>query len=96
MSEVPKRAQEIWAEFLAPDSTCLVNVDSKSYEQTRQNIQESQADRWSFDTALAHVYHLMKSDSYSRYIRSDMYKDFLNGAKKKVNFLSLPGKFKRT
>ncbi|XP_021963970.1 regulator of G-protein signaling 7 [Folsomia candida] len=96
MSELPKRAQEIWAEFLAPDSTCLVNVDSKSYEQTRQNIQESQADRWSFDTALAHVYHLMKSDSYSRYIRSDMYKDFLNGAKKKVNFLSLPAKFKRT
>lgn len=26
----------------------------------------------------------MKSDSYSRYLRSDMYKDFLNGSKKKV------------
>lgn len=32
----------------------------------------------------AHVYHLMKSDSYSRYLRSEMYKDFLNGSKKKV------------
>lgn len=55
MSEVPKRAQEIWAEFLAPDSTCLVNVDSHSYEQTRKNIQDSQADRWSFDTALVQL-----------------------------------------
>lgn len=26
----------------------------------------------------------MRSDSYSRYLRSDMYKDFLNGSKKKV------------
>jgi len=26
----------------------------------------------------------MKNDSYSRYIRSDMYKEFLQGSKKKV------------
>lgn len=26
----------------------------------------------------------MKSDSYSRYLRSEMYKDYLNGSKKKV------------
>ena len=31
-----------------------------------------------------HIFHLMKSDSYSRYARSDMYKEFLGGAKKKV------------
>lgn len=26
----------------------------------------------------------MKSDSYPRYVRSEMYRDFLNGSKKKV------------
>lgn len=31
-----------------------------------------------------HVYHLMKSDSYQRYIRSEMYKEYLNTSKKKV------------
>jgi hypothetical protein len=29
----------------------------------------------------------MKSDSYSRYLRSDMYKEFLGGTKKKVQAL---------
>lgn len=27
----------------------------------------------------------MKADSYSRYLRSEMYKEFLNGSKKKVS-----------
>ena len=31
-----------------------------------------------------HIFNLMKSDSYSRYLRSDMYKEFVGGAKKKV------------
>ena len=33
----------------------------------------------------AHLYHLMKSDSYSRYLRSEMYKEFMTGTKKKVS-----------
>lgn len=79
--DVQERVTEIWAEYLAPDASCPVNVDSHSHELTKRNMQHP--DRWSFDTAAAHVYHLMKSDSYSRYLRSEMYKDFLNGSKKK-------------
>lgn len=82
-SEIQNKVQEIWAEFLAPDASCPINVDSKSYEVTKRNMEN--LDRWSFDCSAAHVYHLMKSDSYSRYLRSEMYKDFLNGSKKKTS-----------
>ncbi|KAK9889334.1 hypothetical protein WA026_004609 [Henosepilachna vigintioctopunctata] len=82
-SEVQNKVTEIWAEFLAPDASCPINVDCQSYEVTKKNMES--LDRWSFDCSAAHVYHLMKSDSYSRYLRSDMYKDFLNGSKKKTS-----------
>lgn len=35
-----------------------------------------------------HIFKLMKSDSYSRYLRSDQYKEFLSGTRKKVRLLS--------
>ncbi|XP_071454864.1 regulator of G-protein signaling 7 [Hetaerina americana] len=82
-SEVQARVEEIWSEFLAPDASCPINVDSRSNELTKRNMKSP--DRWTFDTAAAHVYHLMKSDSYSRYLRSEMYKEFLSGAKKKTS-----------
>ncbi|KAI4475368.1 hypothetical protein M0802_015188 [Mischocyttarus mexicanus] len=81
--DVNVKAGEIWNEFLGPDASCPINVDSRSFEITKRNLLKP--DRWCFDIAAAHVYHLMKSDSYSRYLRSEMYKDFLNGSKKKTS-----------
>lgn len=43
--------------------------------------------RYIFDEAAGHVYQLMKNDSYPRYLRSEMYKEYLNGTKKKVSQL---------
>ncbi|XP_012280355.1 regulator of G-protein signaling 7 [Orussus abietinus] len=80
---VKEKVEEIWNEYLGPDASCPINVDSRSYEATKKNMEKP--DRWCFDVAAAHVYHLMKSDSYSRYLRSEMYKDFLNGSKKKTS-----------
>ncbi|XP_059050381.1 regulator of G-protein signaling 7 [Achroia grisella] len=82
---VASRAKEIWKEFLASDAPSPVNIDAASRELTRIKVESGAADRYCFDQAQAHVYHLMKSDSYSRYLRSEMYKDYLNGAKKKTS-----------
>lgn len=91
-SEVREAVNNIWKEFLGPDAPCPVNVDSKSVELAREAVHASGGpNRWCFDVAASHVYHLMKSDSYSRYLRSDMYKEYLNGSKKKVK--SIPNLF---
>jgi len=41
--------------------------------------------RYIFDEAAGHVYQLMKNDSYPRYLRSEMYREYLNGTKKKAS-----------
>uniref|UniRef100_A0A8C9WWU0 Regulator of G protein signaling 7 n=1 Tax=Sander lucioperca TaxID=283035 RepID=A0A8C9WWU0_SANLU len=79
--EVPTRVQEIWQEFLAPGAPSAINVDSKSYDKTTQNVKDP--GRYAFEDAQEHIYKLMKSDSYSRFIRSSAYQELLQ-AKKKV------------
>jgi regulator of G-protein signaling len=90
-SQIKETANQIWEEFLSPDASMPVNVDSKSLDMARQAHDHPTPTRWCYDHAADHVYHLMKSDSYSRYLRSDMYKEFLNGSKKKVK--SIPNLF---
>lgn len=83
-AEVADETKRMWEEFLGPDAGIPINVDGKSFEATKKNVEEN-PDRWAYDEAAAHVFHLMKTDSYSRYLRSDMYKDFLSGSKKKTS-----------
>ncbi|XP_022700723.1 regulator of G-protein signaling 7-like isoform X1 [Varroa jacobsoni] len=87
--EVATTVQEIWNEYLASDANCPINIDSRSFEHTRRNIEGKNGDRWAFEEAAAHVYQLMKNDSYPRYLRSAMYKEFLNGTKKKTSVKGL-------
>ena len=79
ISDVAEECRRIWSTFLGPGAEMLVNVDAKSHKTTKQNMETP--DRWTFDVAAAHLYYLMSSDSYSRYLRSQHYKDFLDGAK---------------
>ena len=46
---VEARVHQIWAEFLAPDACMPVNIDSKSYEITKRNMEKP--DRWTFEAA---------------------------------------------
>uniref|UniRef100_A0AAQ4RFY1 Regulator of G protein signaling 6 n=1 Tax=Gasterosteus aculeatus aculeatus TaxID=481459 RepID=A0AAQ4RFY1_GASAC len=85
--EVAQRAQDIWAEFLAEGAPSSINLDSHSYERTNQNLKDP--GRYSYEDAQDHIYKLMKSDSYARFLRSNVYQDLL---RKKVNGKSLASK----
>uniref|UniRef100_A0A3Q2ZU89 Regulator of G protein signaling 6 n=1 Tax=Kryptolebias marmoratus TaxID=37003 RepID=A0A3Q2ZU89_KRYMA len=78
--EVPARAQEIWQEFLAEGAPSSINLDSHSYERTSQNLKDP--GRYSFEDAQEHIFQLMKSDSYARFLRSNIYQDLLLARKK--------------
>lgn len=51
--EVPTRVQEIWEEFLAPGAPSAINVDSKSYDKTTQNIKDP--GRYAFEDAQVRI-----------------------------------------
>uniref|UniRef100_A0A7N4PAC8 Regulator of G protein signaling 7 n=1 Tax=Sarcophilus harrisii TaxID=9305 RepID=A0A7N4PAC8_SARHA len=85
--EVPTRVQEIWQEFLAPGAPSAINLDSKSYDKTTQNVKEP--GRYTFEDAQEHIYKLMKSDSYPRFIRSSAYQELLQAKKKVLVFLTI-------
>ncbi|BFZ12476.1 hypothetical protein BsWGS_15515 [Bradybaena similaris] len=86
MREVNKKVHEIFSEFLAPGAHNPVNVDCQIMELVRRRM-ENNPTRFVFDEAKDHIFKLMKSDSYSRYLRSDQYKEFLCGTRKKVRLL---------
>uniref|UniRef100_A0A8C8FQB3 Regulator of G-protein signaling 7 n=1 Tax=Oncorhynchus tshawytscha TaxID=74940 RepID=A0A8C8FQB3_ONCTS len=88
--EVPTRVQEIWQEFLASGAPSAINVDSKSYDKTTQNVKDP--GRYAFEDAQDHIFKLMKSDSYSRFIRSSAYQELLQ-AKKKTGLFTFPTPF---
>ncbi|TRZ04476.1 hypothetical protein DNTS_027547 [Danionella cerebrum] len=82
MSEVPARVQEIWEEFLDPGSPTAINVDSKSFEKTTRSLKDP--GRYTFEDAQEHIYKLMKSDSYSRFIRSEKQESLLDSGSKRM------------
>ncbi|PWA27576.1 hypothetical protein CCH79_00000524 [Gambusia affinis] len=78
--DVAQRVQDIWAEFLAEGAPSSINLDSHSYEITSQNLKDP--GRYSYEDAQDHIYKLMKSDSYPRFLRSNVYQDLLMARKK--------------
>ncbi|XP_067848263.1 regulator of G-protein signaling 6-like [Heptranchias perlo] len=83
LQEVPDKVQETWQEFLAPGAPSAINLDSHSYEITSQNVKDP--GRYTFEDAQEHIYKLMKSDSYARFLRSNAYQELLQAKKKFEN-----------
>lgn len=70
----------VHSEFLSDSSHSPINVDSKILDTTRKNMKNP--NRYTFDAAQEHIYTLMRSDSYPRFLRSEQYKELLNPKKK--------------
>ncbi|CAH1790949.1 unnamed protein product [Owenia fusiformis] len=87
--EVPEHVEEIYNEFLGPGAHNPVNVDCRVMELVRNKV-NTKPDRYCFDDAEEHIFHLMTRDSYTRYLRSDMYKEYMGGAKKKPTRSIIP------
>jgi regulator of G-protein signaling len=81
--EVVEKVKEIWNEFLDANSSNPVNIDSKCMDSTRRAVYASPG-RHTFDAARDHIYKLMKSDSYTRFIKSEQYRELL-AAKRKTS-----------
>ncbi|KAL0969150.1 hypothetical protein UPYG_G00223170 [Umbra pygmaea] len=80
LENVAARAREIWQEFLAEGAPSSINLDSHSYERTSYNLKDP--GRYSYEDAQEHIFKLMKSDSYARFLRSNIYQDLLQARKK--------------
>ncbi|XP_020902564.1 regulator of G-protein signaling 7 isoform X2 [Exaiptasia diaphana] len=75
VKHVPEKAFEIFNEYLSKDATSPINVDCKTHEEVELNLKDP--GRYMFDAAQDHIFQLMKSDSYSRFLRSEQYKELV-------------------
>lgn len=74
-------AKEIYEKHLSSGATEPVNVDSAARNITEINLRSGNKEM--FAAVQKQVFNLMKFDSYSRFIRSDLYKACLSAEKRK-------------
>ncbi|XP_072555903.1 regulator of G-protein signaling 5-like [Paramormyrops kingsleyae] len=67
------KAKDIYEEFIQRDASREVNIDQKTRDFTKNNLEECK--RMCFDIAQLEVYTLMEKDCYPRFLRSATFKD---------------------
>uniref|UniRef100_A0A0V0J623 Regulator of G-protein signaling 7 n=3 Tax=Schistocephalus solidus TaxID=70667 RepID=A0A0V0J623_SCHSO len=99
LRELPRRIQFIYSQYLSLSAAEPVNVDSKVREIIfhRLGLNETNElergatvgagaghmDRYCFEEAEEQIFQLMKTDSYCRFLRSDVYRELFASTKKK-------------
>lgn len=73
--QIRERAKRIWSTYLhdADDGACPINIDNRTRRECQQLL-GTQADIHLFEKAQAQIFQLMKYDSYTRFLKSDIYK----------------------
>lgn len=80
LSERQAQAKQIFQQYLANGCRDPVNLDSQSRNLNEEMLKN--AERNLFVSAQKQIFHLMKFDSYQRFIRSDLYKNCLQAEEK--------------
>ncbi|XP_061695187.1 regulator of G-protein signaling 13-like [Syngnathoides biaculeatus] len=70
------KAKKIFQHYIQAEAPREINIDHKTRELIRRNVKTAGA--WCFDDAQRIVYGLMERDSYPRFLRSDVYRAFLD------------------
>ncbi|XP_064600347.1 regulator of G-protein signaling loco-like [Liolophura sinensis] len=69
------KAKEIYDKHVSSKAVDPVNIDSQARQRCEEHLELPSPEM--FDVAQQQIFQLMKQDSYSRFLRSDMYKSCL-------------------
>ncbi|KAM4860739.1 regulator of G-protein signaling 18 [Thomomys bottae] len=75
--QIKLKAKAIYERFIQKDAPQEVNLDFHTKEVIAKNI--TQPTLHCFNAAQSKVYHLMEQDSYTRFLKSDIYLDLREG-----------------
>jgi len=69
-------ANLIWSTYLhdTDDGSCPINIDSRTRLDCQQSLL-NKPNAHMFEKAQSQIFQLMKYDSYTRFLKSNMYKD---------------------
>ncbi|KAL5022712.1 hypothetical protein ScPMuIL_001867 [Solemya velum] len=90
ITDIEKRklkAREICNCHVVSGASDPVNIDSVAKQQVERHLENPIADM--FDAAQQQIFHLMRQDSYSRFLKSDLYRTYLM-KEMEGKFLNLP------
>ncbi|XP_067942773.1 regulator of G-protein signaling 7-like [Watersipora subatra] len=83
--EVKTTVAEIYVDYLGEGAKNAINVDARVADIVKEKVVTNPS-RYTFDSAEEHIFQLMKSDSYPRFLRSDQYKQYVRGMTEKRSF----------
>ncbi|CAF0870986.1 unnamed protein product [Didymodactylos carnosus] len=72
---IRQKAGSIWSTYLsdADDGSCPINIDSRTRQECQSLLKTPNVNM--FEKAQSQIFQLMKYDSYTRFLKSNMYKD---------------------
>ncbi|CAF1066283.1 unnamed protein product [Adineta ricciae] len=76
LDEVRSKANMIWSTYLhdTDDGSCRINIDSRTRQECYQSLLHK-PNAHIFEKAQSQIFQLMKLDSYTRFLKSNMYKE---------------------